>query len=168
MNLPTDVLVAAVEALRKAETLNDSIQGFLYGNRCVLRDVSKKPGADELWSQAFDPDEYQVAHDAMLLEQEAIKDARRIMAVSKVLALYERNRVWTEALTAVEATYIPEKGSAPQSSLDLMEQVSREECVITGAIRCKDEAVTTVKRAMHRDKAHHGDFANDVPLGGQG
>ena len=157
MSIPVDLLAAAVEALRAAEKANEGLYAALKGTNYVINDVSKLPGAQTLGI-------YNTMDDVEV-ELEAIKDARRITAVANVIATYERNRVWAEAIAAVERTYVPKPGSAPQSSLDIMKTVSLEELVITGAIRSKDEAISTVKRAMARDKAAHGE-ESDVPLKG--
>lgn len=157
MNIPTEVLIAAVEALRAAETASANLEVIAAGAGYVIRDKAKIPGAQDLGT--YD------AVDSVTVELEALKDARRIVAVAHVLAKYERDRVWDEAVKAVQATYVPSASSVTDSALAVMKDTSKVDCVISGAQRSKDEAVTTVIKAMRRDKAQHGE-TGDIPLEG--
>lgn len=153
MNLPTELLVAAAEALRSAEAQDQNIQGFKYGHLHLVRDVSKPNGQQKLWEQAQDGDTleaYNATHAAMLAEIEAINMARRIMAVARVVAEYERNRVWKAAHAACSEAKLPNPASAPPIVAEAVGEMTPMAALVSGAetqlLICMD-AIETAARA---------------------
>lgn len=156
MNIPIDVMLEAADALAAVENYVSKLQVCLRAGGFIISDPNKLPGEQTIGT--YD------AMESAETELQALKDARRVTAVARVIAAYERKRVWDAAILAVEGTYVPTVESAPPSALKLMEMSSKVECVISGAINSKDTAVLAVKAAAKRDRAQNGEFP-DTPMG---
>lgn len=72
-------LDAARAVLSSVRNSNHSIQGFLYGDRHVVRDVSLAPEKQVLWQ--IETDDYETGHAAMMAEIEKIGDERVLVSL---------------------------------------------------------------------------------------
>jgi len=63
-----------IKAAEDEQWHNNQIQGFLYGNRHVIRDLSLTPGNQEIYS--ITSENYDAGHETMMAELDRIKKAR--------------------------------------------------------------------------------------------
>lgn len=168
----TDTLTVAVETLRAVEETNEQVQGFTFSKqggvqRHVVRDMAH-PGGKVLWEKEAPEHEYEAVHDELMTEIEAIKDARRITAVAKVIARAERVRVWELVASVVNGVRIPPPETIPPEVERTFAEYTRAECVTAGATQALGQVVGVLKRAAQDDFQGHVEPANDAdaPRGG--
>ncbi len=102
MKIDAEVLLKAVDALHAVERENERIEMTSQGGASptyTIRDKSRPPMHDILWTGH--------SYEEASIEFNVIKDARRVTVVARVVADYERRRVWAAAVQAVENATLP-------------------------------------------------------------
>lgn len=147
MKLDTELLLVATDALHTAERENENIEMTRDGaSRYTIRDRARPPMQDILYTG----DDFASAN----LELNVIRDARRITAVAKIIAQYERERVWRAALDAVRASHIPsDTKGVPAELLIKLEGLSPEQGVLQGAQNQKNYITALITSAAEKDLA---------------
>jgi hypothetical protein len=84
MEIEDAKLAAACDAVIEQLEGGDRIQGFLYGDTHVVRDLDRRSGEDEVWRMKTD--DYESGHSAMMREIDRMRAERIVRAVAAAFA----------------------------------------------------------------------------------
>jgi len=166
----TDIPEKAIDAARLARAIAaNSLGGFKYGTRHVIRDFRMPPGGDQIWSieQQGDVD-YTRCHDAMMRELARLEMSEALAAALPHLAsaqLQPNDDVWWWMRAPIDRLRIRAKDDHDLSMLiDAYDQSFKKAASVRAAALDECEAIAREKANLHYAEVAKNPSGQHTPL----